>query len=931
AIVLADLDGAADTRIFVIENGAVKLIKGLPDANSELDMDIREMNTADGEQIGRFIKWARGTYAAEKTIFSFIGHGGPLTPETEFHALFPSATSHLNDPLPILPTYLEVDPAVTDAHTGDAAISFDILSTYDVRRALEIGTDNGANPLDVVDLVHCFAATVEELYETTNSDGTPFTEMIVASPLYAYFSSKMPGTTLAAFDVNADAETLAKTVMTTYQEVIDAADVVNITSSYVEHPGIITVVDAAALENVKSAMDRLSANLVNEFRFGEADTRLKLHNAYTKTSLHYDSNFCKPHDFELSAPDALVDIGAFMDALMDEFSGSRFNVDFAALAVKSSVTKGALGSAIVAHSIRSGSPWFAGDFNPTWYLDQPSVAGLGLYADMGGIIKNGRRVISWQYPFYIKADSAEALQFVKDDSPFTFTWADVLTRYWDGTELDTMLCLPDLPSTRSVGEIAVIESLLSQGTLGVNQAIDIAIAIRADTLIENNLLKVQIMDPTGTVVYSDTTPTGYLPEGKHEIVMEKLFTPTMAGNHIIEPVIDVDNRIVEANEGDNQLNDEELKQLVVHRVEGSTIDIETVGGQEWFDSPTIDLTLTFTRNDVPVSPSYLFCNIFELTVGDDPTVRLFKRTHTLTFSNPTPDFTLTLPDDVQAGRIKVKCRGMVGGEFTVRPGTVEFNYAPAYNLLANETNHFIFTSDDSKDNLFINIGVTSGEITATIWEPLNFFSAHQIEVQAGQTGQFTFDEAYEGDYLIIVEGSGNYSISAERNDVAARHATTIVTPHLIQLERPDFIAGIPRTDVLPILEIMNVKEGAMIDDIKRVEVKAQNMSDMDAVEIYVGYVHVGNGVPMRTQAGMYTVELDPMKLPMGRQVLMIKAMGKSSAIAEMHLDVCIRNCGATSAVDLHSTEVRNTTPPFLLLVIMLAIITVIAHRQKRTV
>ena len=29
--------------------------------------------------------------------------------------------------------------------------------------------------------------------ETTNPGGTPFTEMIVASPLYAYFSSMMPG------------------------------------------------------------------------------------------------------------------------------------------------------------------------------------------------------------------------------------------------------------------------------------------------------------------------------------------------------------------------------------------------------------------------------------------------------------------------------------------------------------------------------------------------------------------------------------------------------------------------------------------------------------------------------------------------------------------------------------------------------------------
>ncbi|MGB1250519.1 MAG: peroxidase family protein, partial [Candidatus Promineifilaceae bacterium] len=911
AIVLADLDGTADTIIFVIENGRVELISGLPNESGVLDLTLLEFNTADGEQIGRFLKWARDTYSAEKEIVTFIGHGNAITPETDYATLFAGADSRrTGDPLPTLPTYLDIDPTVTDAHTNDPDKPFDLLSTYDVRRALEIATDNGANPIDVLDLVHCFAATIEELFETSNPDGTPFVEMIVASPLYAYFASMMPGEALAAFDLNADAEELATTIMMTYQGVIDSADLID-GDNDVDHPGIITVVDAAKLVQVKEAVDRLAANLVSEFEFSPASTRQKLHDAYLNAGVYFDTNSCAPQQFELGAPDAVVDLGTFMGAIRTEFANSRFNVDWAALAVKSSVSVDTSASAIVTHTVHSGTPWFAGDLAPVWTLDHSDLAGLGIYADMGGTVKDGKTVISWQYPFYIDESAETGLQFVKNGAHPS--WSDVMSLYWEGTALDTMICLPELPSTRSVGEMTVVDVLLAQGALGVGQATEIGISVRADTVIENSLVEVIIvLDATNMVVYSDTISTGYLPTGTHEIVMGLPFTPTVEGNYTIMPTVDVDNRVEEANEDDNQLNDPMAQRLIVHNSSGLTLDVQTLNGQQWFSSRKITLALTSNIDSVSVDLQYLVCNIFELSAGDNPGVHIFERTRTVTASDPSqPNFTLELPESVAAGQIEVQCRGIASSEFSVRPAKVAFNFAPKSHPLTSDPDRFVFKNGMSMDTLVVNVSADNGTVVATAWEPLNPFAAQKITVQAGQSKPIEFAQARAGDYVVVIEGTGIYTITGWRNGSPGRHVTSFISPVMVQLPRPMFISAPSNVEMLPVLEVMNVSEGYILDSVMQVEIKVERLPKMDAVALYVGDVHVGDGVPMHNKDGMYTVELDPTKLPTGQQKLMAKVMNRDSVMAETHQNICVQHCGATSAVALQNTEVDQASPPQL--------------------
>ncbi len=152
ALVLVDMPGEDNTFIYELQGGNETLISGLPDTSGNLSPTIHEYDMTDGATLDGFLLWARNTYSANKTTFSYVGHGGPLIPKTivkpVFHPNTSPRPSSPGDMFP-LPTRDDAKPSFTDA-TPNAKI----LSVYQLSEALRVGTNDGANPFDVADLVH---------------------------------------------------------------------------------------------------------------------------------------------------------------------------------------------------------------------------------------------------------------------------------------------------------------------------------------------------------------------------------------------------------------------------------------------------------------------------------------------------------------------------------------------------------------------------------------------------------------------------------------------------------------------------------------------------------------------------------------------------------------------------------------------------------
>ena len=88
AVILVDLDGYGDTQVIIAQNGVTVPVEGLPFANSlgmavTLDRATTEYDMTNGWYLGNFIRWARQLYPVTTTIFSFVGHGAPLTPQLQ--------------------------------------------------------------------------------------------------------------------------------------------------------------------------------------------------------------------------------------------------------------------------------------------------------------------------------------------------------------------------------------------------------------------------------------------------------------------------------------------------------------------------------------------------------------------------------------------------------------------------------------------------------------------------------------------------------------------------------------------------------------------------------------------------------------------------------------------------------------------------------
>lgn len=428
-MVLLDRQGEGNTLIYVVEDGVVSEVTGLPDSSGLLSGGIQEYDMTDGATLGGFLLWARNEYVADKVTFSFLGHGGPLVPETDYDLVFdvnrPSGggTITSDNPFP-LPLRADSYPSFTDVTP-----SRKFLSVHQLSEALRIGTAEGSSPFDVLDVMHCFSSTIEEYYALY-----PYADVMTGAPNYAYFAPPMMGRALTAMEPSMSAVGLADAIIGAYDGLLAEYD--DPLTLADDHPRLAVAVDSAQIPLIKAQWDEVSYQIAQSF------DGVLLESAYL-ASPKYDTTYRMPQDWQLDTGDGLVDIRPFATQLGQGFGGDVSTAVDGLLPL--------IDSAIVARYASNGSPWYAYVTPPpTW--DFTNHAGIGLYADLVGQEIDGQRVISWHSRWYTAGNSAG-----DNPHPFTFlqdtaqgvSWADVLRQFWQGKDVQTIADLPDFPPVAS--------------------------------------------------------------------------------------------------------------------------------------------------------------------------------------------------------------------------------------------------------------------------------------------------------------------------------------------------------------------------------------------------------------------------------------------------------------------------------------------------
>lgn len=413
ALVVIDGNGAHDTRVELIRAGERSPLGGLPNQQGIVHADLDEYDMADGATLGGLLQWARQSYPATQTVVTFVGHGLPAAPVAEVERLWPRQAvgragnaDGTNIPLP---TKYWAHPNYTDNHPKRT-----IISPKQLGIALAQGTNDGANPISVLDLVHCFGATIEELYEVA-----PYVLATIGSPSYAYLNPTALQQSLQELPTDLGAVDLAKQ-LATYHQITEP-----------NHPTIITTVDNRHLQMLRHAWDQVAVALLQRLQ-QDPTTRERLTAAWRQAG-KYDAPLCDD-EWRIDETDYLADMGSFARALQVAFPDEP--IATAAQQVLAEL------SAAATPLLHADHPWMRPDqfwdFNNTY-------AGIALYGNLIPLQQNGQAYLSFQGHFYTSTEPP--YRFLQRTDGNDITWADLFTTFWQGQSVQTVACLPALRIT----------------------------------------------------------------------------------------------------------------------------------------------------------------------------------------------------------------------------------------------------------------------------------------------------------------------------------------------------------------------------------------------------------------------------------------------------------------------------------------------------
>lgn len=776
AVVLADLDQDGDTHIMTVFDGDVTYIDGLPDATGEIDTAVSEYDMSDGETLGGFLLWANNNFPAPQTNLFVYAHGAPLAPATDISSLIGTPSRSARTPVP-LPSWIFIHPDMTDMHPVG------LLTPHDLGVALDVATQHGGK-YAVVDLVHCFSLSIEEVHEVE-----PYAEFVTGSPNYAYFDAQLPGAALDAIDGDMDAETVADTILYTYDSLLPDSG----------YPRMLAAVDTFDVTLVKPFWDIVSAELLLELDARPNATRTKIAAAYA-SSPKYDTNYCEP-DWELSSPDALVDMYDFAYALADQF-GHTSNVGIFAIA-----TADTLYDAVSSVYITEGVPDFTDIDNASyWAFDG---LGVSMYADLAGVQRGGAQQLSWHADFYTKTISAEnphPYKFVTGDT----TWADVFTRFWENETTTTEGCVRTFPPVRDTGELAIGELINPQANeAALNNPLLPSFGLETSGAIGHAIITFAI-EQAGSVVYTDTIGTGRIFTGTQWIQASRAWTPSATGVYTLTVTVDPENYIDEANEADNQLVFVDL----VSAESGTDItpNAAVANGQQWITDLSAPLTVEGSSRSAATQLAVTTYQFTQPQSGIGQPVA--RASTTLNTTGATVD--LPLSGAIAPGPVQLHVWELDGDSETQLPATLRVNYVPANAPIAlNELACYPFSAE-AGDQIQMRLSVPNGDdANLFVWYPHSLNAPDLTATRSGDDHLRIDDAPLTGDYLLCVRGetaSGTtYTLSVVENGAAIfTHPTTPENQAsaTVPASRPLFEQPLPQSTSLVPTQVALVNHAA---------------------------------------------------------------------------------------------------------------------------
>lgn len=360
---LVDGDDEGDTVVFEIARGSISATTAV-----EEHWGSHELDTSDPAVLAWFLRLARTSFPAERTIVTLMGHGIPPTPKVTWSPVVTSTimSSRSRGEIPPLPKGHEYSPSDL-TNRG-------YMSTIDVGQALMEATDEGAAPFDLIFFDQCFQGSLDVLYEVRQT-----ANVFVASPNYAWLVAAYQKY-LTQLTPTATPEEMAQAIIDLYQGSLDN-----------RHPNTIFWLRSSDIVAIADAVSGLGDALLDATRAGETQ---KIANA-VRQSQYVDTTQCGRQNLQLGPPDELIGLESFGAQLRQQFgAGDAYGVADALEALYTAMQP-------VEKRTRIGRPYIAPE--EVWEYGNTLTV-------LAPLPRNSPADVAWRASLY------------RADAPFTATW-----------------------------------------------------------------------------------------------------------------------------------------------------------------------------------------------------------------------------------------------------------------------------------------------------------------------------------------------------------------------------------------------------------------------------------------------------------------------------------------------------------------------------
>lgn len=592
---VVDLDSVGDTHIVILRKGEVERVLGgdklndllaqkfagwrlpghvetlLPDSNGKLTAPPAfEYNMTDADPLGGVLRWLFSTYvqdaATTRTLVSYIGHGAAVVPDTDLtsalgagycDSMSTASAASPNNGIIALPSRLGAHPAFTDCHGAFDANAGQyrpvLLAPRSLAHALQTAfAGSPVKQIDILDLFHCFALSLETLVEFA-PNGVPLASMVIGSPNYAFFAPEMAGATVVEDTPIPSVQAWAGAIIKRYDAILRAGLSTPAESTY--YPRLLVAVDGAKIQAIADRWNSTVTPLLTTWQNAgqRPSVQQSLWAAYAAAG-KYDTTYCSidpaAQTWELKAPDALTDLGNFAQQLGANSADPA--VSNAAQAVVAAVNEAIGDRRLFENGVPLG---LHPGVTATW--DFAGYSGISLYSDFARAALPAPIGDSRNWQAYWYNNNKMAYSFTAQS-----LWDDLLHLYWQADDpqgqVKKVFCLPVLvllPEEAGAGLALTAITTPAANPLSVGQPVTFTAQLLAESATERYTEVLFQVTMNSGAAFSETVviPKLLAAGAVMTVTTDSPWTPATPGTAMLTVTVDPNNRLIEDHEDNNTL------------------------------------------------------------------------------------------------------------------------------------------------------------------------------------------------------------------------------------------------------------------------------------------------------------------------------------------------------------------------------------------